>query len=267
MVESRDLRLPHVAGRILVYGRTQSHSMDGNRRIDDEWVTVEAHAHLEGVSLALSMQYANQSDAKDAEALLTRMRLREPDGIPGEPGFCIGRAIFVEPLPPHKTEHVVMHLGLPGHSDVRMALSSMPSASTERSLLERVAETDAQASADETLRVTKLRAHKRNIHGIDGEEVLERVRELNFTTGYAFVWEAQGLQNDPLHPYLLLNMETGTNPRSGGEPVKSSLHEEAALALWDSISSSIRPLSDPRPDTGAHVQTAAAAHDGVPTRR
>ena len=267
MVEARALRLPHVVGRVLVYGRTKSHSMDGNRRIDDEWVTVEAHAHVQGVSLALSMQYANQSDAEDAEALLARMRLRDPDGIPGERGFCTQRAVFVEPLPPHKTEHVVMHLGLPGHPDLGMAFSIMPGASTERSLLKRVAETDAQASADETLRVTKLRSHKRSIHGIDGDEVLERVRELNFTTGYAFVWEAQGVQNDNLHPYLLLNMETGSNSRPSGEPVDSSLHQDAALALWDRISSSIRPQPDARPGTGAHVPTAAAAPDGVPTRR
>lgn len=47
-------------------------------------------------------------------------------------------------------------------------------------------------------------------------------------------------ESDPLRSFLTLNMETGTNPRPGGKPVDSSLHENAVVALWDSISSSIR---------------------------
>ncbi|KQV33489.1 hypothetical protein ASC93_26805 [Massilia sp. Root335] len=240
MVEARDLRVPNMVGRILVYGRTRSYRMDGNRRVDDEWVSIEVHAHLNGSSIALSMKYADQPDVYSAEALLARLHPRDPDEIPSIPGFCIQHAVFTEPLPPHKTEHIVMHLGLPGHPDMGLALSSTPSGQTGKSLLERVAETDAEASADETLRVTKLRLGKRGINGIAGEEVLERVRELNFTTGYGFMGEALGTKDDPMHPYLLLNMETGTNPRPRGNPVDSSLHEDAVLALWDSISSTIR---------------------------
>jgi len=70
--------------------------------------------------------------------------------------------------------------------------------------------------------------------------VLERVRELNFTTGFGFMWEMRGQKDDPLQPYLLLQMETGTNPNAGGKPVETSLHQDAVLALWDRISSSIR---------------------------
>jgi len=250
MVEARDLRVAHLVGRLFVHGRTRSYSMEGSRRIDDEWVTVEAHAHLQGLTFTLSMEYANPSDANDAEALIARLRLRDPDEIPATPGFCIRRALFAEPLPPHKTEHVVMHLGLPGHPDMGLALSSMPSGSTAGSLLERVAQTDAQGSADDLLRVTKLRSGKRSINGIEGEEVLERVRELNFTTGYGFMWEASGKQDDPSRPYLMLNMETGTNPQPGGRPVDSSLHEDAVVALWDRISSTIR-LRPSGPPPGA----------------
>jgi hypothetical protein len=240
MVEARDLRVPNMVGRILVYGRTRSYRMDGNRRVDDEWVSIEVHAHLNWSSIALSMKYADQPDVYSADALLARLHPRDPDEIPSIPGFCIQHVVFTEPLPPRNTEHIVMHLGLPGHPDMGLALSSTPSGQTGKSLLERVAETDAEASADETLRVTKLRLGIRGINGIDGEEVLERVRELNFTTGYGFMWEALGTKDDPMHPYLPLNVETGTNPRPGGNPVDSSLHEDAVLALWDSISSSIR---------------------------
>lgn len=252
MIEAHDLRIPDVIGRSFVYGRSRGYMMNGDRRVDMESVSIEVHAHMGELSFSLSATSKQKSSVKEAEALLARLQKRGEDEIPPVPGFCIWRGVFAEPLPEHKNEHVILHLGLPGHPDMGLALSSTPSGQTGRSLLERVAETDTEAPAEEMLRVTKLRLGKRNINGINGEEVLERVRELNFTTGYSFMWEARGIEDDHLQPYLMLNMETGTNPRPGGKPVDSSLHEDAVLALWDSISSSIRlrtvkPLAKPIP--------------------
>ena len=62
---------------------------------------------------------------------------------------------------------------------------------------------------------------------------MKRMRTLGWREGGA-------IADDPLQPFLMLNMETGTNPRPGGQPVDSSPHEDAALALWDPIASSIR---------------------------
>jgi hypothetical protein len=145
-----------------------------------------------------------------------------------------------------------------------LALSSIAGGRIDDGLLERVARGDADASADEMVRVTTLRSGKRNIHGIEGEEVLERVREFNSTTGYGFMWEAGGGVDAVLRPHLLLHMETGTNPSPGGEPVASSLHQDAVLALWDRISSSIRlrkpdspPARDAAPPAGPEMRHAA----------
>jgi len=258
LVEARDLQSLGLVGRSFIYGRTRGYLMAGDRRIDMESVSVEAHAHIGGLSFSLAAKGTEEASAKEAEALLSRLRVRGENEIPTVPGFCIWRGVFVEPLPEHKNEHIVFHLGLPGHPDMGLVLSSIAGGNTDDGLLARVAVTDAESSADEMLRVTKLRSGKRNINGIAGEEVLERVRELNFTTGYGFMWEAPGVSDDPLQPYLLLNMETGTNPRPGGKPVDSSLHEDAVLALWDSISSSIRlrksdspPQADPPPEPPA----------------
>jgi hypothetical protein len=263
LVEARDLQGMGLVGRSFIYGRSRGYLMAGDRRIDIESVSVEAHAHIGGLSFSLSAKGTEEASAREAEALLGRLRLRGEDEIPTVPGFCIWRGVFVEPLPEHANEHIVFHLGLPGHPDMGLALSSIAGGNTDEGLLARVAATDAESSADEMLRVTKLRSGKRNINGIEGEEVLERVRELNFTTGYGFMWEAPGAAGDPLQPNLLLNMETGTNPRPGGKPVDSSLHEDAVLALWNSISSSIRlrkadspppndpPSEPPAPKLGA----------------
>jgi hypothetical protein len=272
LIEARDLRIAGMIGRTFVYGKDRTYGFQGGRRVEVDWVSVEVHAHLGGVSFTLSKKVASDSDAKLAEALLTRLRGRGDDNIPSFPGFCIWRGVFQEPLPEHTNEHVVFHLGLPGHPDMGLALSSVAGGRIDDGLLERFALADAEASADEMLRVTKLRSGKRNINGIEGEEVLERVRELNFTTGYGFMWEARGGADDLLRPHLLLSMETGTNPRPGGKPVDSSLHEDAVMALWDSISSSIRlrksdappPADSPAAPPGPRLGALATAGETCP---
>lgn len=249
LVEARDLRVAGMIGRTLVYGRKRTHYMEGDRRVDLDFVSVEAHGHIGGYTFSLSAEYADEAEAALAEAVLAMLRLRAHDEIPAVAGFCTEAAVFAEPLPVRKAEHAAMHLGLPGHPDLALAFSIMPGNSEETGLLARVAEVDAESRPEELLRVSKLRASHRSINGLPGEEVLERVRELNFTTGYNFMWEMSGVKDDPLRPYLLFQMETGTNPRAGGKPVDSTLHEDALVALWDRISSSIRlrPSSPPGP--------------------
>jgi hypothetical protein len=240
LVATSDLHTPGMIGRVLVYGRDHAYGIENGSRVESEWVSIEAHAHLNGMSFTLSKKFASEADASTAEALLAGLHLRDEYEIPSVPGFCIRRAFFAESLFRRKNEHITLHLGLPGHPDFGLALSSMPGGDEGNTLLERTAKTDSESSIDEMIRVTKLRSRKRTVNGFDGEEEVERVRELNFTTGYSFMWEFRGVANDPLQPFLSLNMETGTNPRPGGKPVESSLHEDASVALWDAISSSIR---------------------------
>ena len=272
MVEAHDLRIPDIIGRSLVFGRTRAYGIKDGQRVDDEWVSVEVHAHAHGVSFSLFKEFADEADLSLAGALLARLQVRDEGDIPNAPGFCIRRAIFVEPLPKHKTEHVVLHLGIPSHPDLTMSLASMPGDGSGHGLLSRTAEVDAAAGADELLRVSKLRSDKRSINGLHGEEVVERVREYNFTTGYAFNWETRGVADDLLRPYLSLEMQTGVSARPGGKPTDTSLHEDALITLWDSIASSIRlRMSDSPPPSGLlpgpsgpKLGTVASAGDVCP---
>lgn len=269
LIEARDLRIAGMIGRTFVYGKDRTYGLEGGRRLDVEWVSVEVHAHMGGVSYTLSKKVASDRDAKLAEIFLTRLRGRGDDDIPSSPGFCVWRGVFEEPLPEHTNEHVVFHLALPGHPDMGLVLSSVAGGRIDDRLLERFALADAEATAGERLHVTRLRSGKRNINGIEGEEVLERVRELNFTTGYGFMWEARGAADDLLQPHWLLSMETGTNPRPGGKPVDSSLDEDAVIALWDRISSSIRlRKSNERPvlSTSPESGRVMSGHRGSPNR-
>jgi hypothetical protein len=269
LIEARDLNVSGVIGRVLVYGKDHAYGFEDGHRVDSEWVSVEAHANLGGLSFTLSRKYARQADARLAEALFERLRLRDENEIPSEPGFCVWRAIFAEPLPKHKTEHITLHLGLPGHPDMGLFLNSIPGGDSGSTLLERIAEIDEESGIDELMRVTKLRSGKRSINGFDGEEEIDRVRELNLTTGYSFMWESRGFADDLSNPFLTLGMETGTNPRPGGRPVDSSLREDAALALWDGISSSIRlrdvgaRRSSPEFKPAAHISQSCLQSDNT----
>jgi hypothetical protein len=271
MVEARDLRVPGLIGKTFIYGRSRGYLMEGDRRVDLESVSVESHAHLHGLSVKLSAKYADEARAALAEEMLARLRLRGEDEIPDAPGFCVSHAVFVEPLPVRKAEHVTMFVSLPGHPDLALVLFSIAGAKPGPGLIKRIAQTDATTSADELLRVSKLRSDTRSINGLEGEEVVERVREYNFTTGYAFNWETGGVVDDVQRPYLSLEMQTGVSERSGGKPVDTSLHEDALLDLWDSIASTIRlrknesaPSGPPPEPLGPKLGTVARAGDTCP---
>jgi hypothetical protein len=250
IVESHDLHVPGMIGRVITFGRTRSHEFIEGRRVNVEWVTVEAHAHIDGLSFTLSAKYVDEADARAVDALLARLQLRAEDEIPAVPGFCVSRALFTEPLPAHKSEQVAMHLSMPDHPDLALTLLTVAGGHPGPGLLARYTQMDANAGADEILRVSKLRSDRRSINGLAGEEIIERIRELNFTTTYTLNWEARGEDGDPLLPYMSLEAQAGIGERPGDKPAGASLHEDALLTLWDSVASSIRLRKNPPPPSG-----------------
>ncbi len=263
METARDLRIPGMLGRTIIYGRSRGYLMEGERRVDLESVSVEVHTHMNGLSFSLAAQSTDEASADEAEALLARLRLRRDEDMPTLAGFCVPGAIFADPLPAHKNEHLVMHLGLADHPDLSFQLTSLAGARTGPGLLTRVAKADATTSAEDLLRMTALRKGKRSINGIDGEELLLRAREFNLATTYGFNWEAPGAVDDPALPLLSMELRTGISERAGGKPVDTSLHEDALLNLWDSIASSIRPkpaTANPPPVQRADHPARLAQH-------
>lgn len=233
MVEARDLRIPGLTGRTFIHARNRSYWFEAGRRVDDEWVAVEIHAHAKGHSVSLSSKFADEATAASAEGLISGLQVRAHDEVPAIAGFCVERAVFIDPLPAHKSEHTVMHLDLPGHPELGLTLASIAGGKPGTSLSVRAAQAEASMSPAASLRMKKLRERKRSINSIEGEEVLVRARELNGATSYGFSWDAPGAKDSLFQPYLSLELQT--------KPVDTSLHEDALLTLWDSIASSIRP--------------------------
>jgi hypothetical protein len=115
------------------------------------------------------------------------------------------------------------------------------------------------------MRVSRLRADRRTIGGITGDELVRRVDEANDAIVYTFWWEVAGTETDIFVPHVVFKMYVGKGENG---PVPSSLSQDAAMALWDKISSSIRlrPSAPPKavaaepPPTPLGTQAWAGEH-------
>lgn len=227
-------------GKVYTYNRRPARAFEGKRIVDIEDVKVQGMLRFPQASV---MAYADGMalDSGDKLArLLGRLRPIAPGVIPREQGFCLEHAIVRDPFEHRGNEGVAMFAGLPGHPDINIVLSSMAGTDPAPGLLARHATSFDTMPAFMRLAFTRLREHARTINGLTGDELVMRVLEPNFTTGYSFQWEMAGKQEDVHAPLLTLELDAGTNPVSGGKPVQSTLSEEALFDLWERIAGSIR---------------------------
>lgn len=234
-------------GKLFVHNRRRSTLHRGDHIVSVENVAVHSVLRFPGLSITGNADWLDPDYVDDVMRLLGRIRPLHPNEIPKERGFCLADALVRDPYEHRNSESVVMFAGLPGHPDVNIVLSSMSGTSPAPGLLQRNAAAAAREPVFVQMAFTNLREQARAINGLQGEELVTRIREPNFTTGYSFQWEAQGEKDDVLAPLLTLELESGTNPVTGGKPVQSTLSEEAMFDLWEQIASSIR-LRPTEPD-------------------
>jgi hypothetical protein len=231
-----------LAGKIFVHGRnvTEGKSSDGLTFERYRYEAVDLEAHIHGTDITIDVSAKDYDPAHiDKLAKLVGQLVANPGGrMLAEPGFCVGAAYVREPLTADQGERIVMAAQLPSHPDIEIRFHTMAGVEPEsKGLLQRNAESHARAPAIVNLRFTTLRAAQRKVGGFAGEELAEWVVEDNLSIVYGFEWELNGTMDDVLHPDLTLRMATG---RSRNGPVRSSLTQPAALALWDKILSSVR---------------------------
>jgi len=220
-----------------------------------ENVAVEAMVHSGGIGADIS---AGKYDPDHIDRLIRLAAQLVPNPanmVPLESGFCLDGAYVLDPLDASQRERIMMFARLPSHPDIEFSLILLAGTKPdEKGLLIRNAESNARLSVLESLRVSQLRAAHRTISGLRGEKVLERFAEGDSVNVYSFWWEFGGSSDDVGRPHLSFTMDTGKGVRG---PVPSSLSQEAALALWDKISSSIR---------FHHASPAPAARPAAPAR-
>jgi hypothetical protein len=240
-----------VVGKIFVHGRTvhEGTQLRGleQERYRYEHVAVEALVHGQGMSFDLSAGKYDPDQIENLSKLVAKL-VPNPDKLmPTEPGFCVYRAWFRDPLTADQGEEIMMHAQLPGHPDIEfLAILAAGNKPTSPGLLERSAQTEASLPADVKKRVARLRGTPRTIGGVTGDELVRRVIEKNDSIGYTFWWEVSGTEDNVFVPHFVFKMTTG---ESDNGPVPTSLSHDAVMALWDKISSSIRlrPTQERKP--------------------
>jgi hypothetical protein len=250
-----------LTGKMFMHGRyvtegEEGYSQETLRHFRYEDVALEAHLHADGISIDLTAKKYDPDRLENLPRLVSQLVPNPANRIPSEPGFCFDRAYIRDPLTAEQGERVTVAVKLPSRPDIGINFDTIagtkPSA---HGLLERSAASRARLPAVMNLRVTNLRAVPRTISGLAGDELIQRVIEANLAIVYGFQWEVNGEENNVLLPAISLMMATG---RGEDEPVRSSLSEPAALALWDKIVSSIRVRPAAPPKAVAAESPAAA---------
>ncbi|WP_306393661.1 T6SS immunity protein Tli4 family protein [Telluria beijingensis] len=237
---SKEIAVDTGQGKIFIYNRRRTKVLEDHEFVFSENVALLSMLRFPDLSVTGEIEWVAPRNLPRVSSILNFIRPLNEGEIPRESGFCLGHAIVLDPYDHDNRESAVMFAGLPGHPDVNIVLSSMAGASPAPGLLERNAKAEAREPIYMRLAFSNLREHKRVINGLEGEELVLRIREPSFTTGYSFQWEMAGKQDDVHTPTLKLELESGVNPVAGGKPVQSTLTEEAMFELWESIVSSIR---------------------------
>ena len=240
-----------VVGKIFFHSRTVSEGTQLRglelERYRDEGIAIEAMLHGAGMSFSLAAKNYNPDNIENLPRLVAKLVPNPHNQIPTEPGFCIDRAWFRDPLTPNQREQVMMSAQLPSHPDFEfLAILAAGNKPDKQSLLEREASTPLLLSLADRWRISTLRAAPRTVGGITGDELVKRVTEMNDAVVYSFWWEVDGTEDNVLVPHFVFQMTTG---EGNHERVPSSMSQDAAMALWDKISSSIRlrPTEPPKP--------------------
>jgi hypothetical protein len=194
-------------------------------------------------------------DGENEEAAVTReaaraksLRLRAPDDVPAESGYCIEHAFMSDAL--YKSQEMVKAgIYLPSFPDVTFSISSNKDAygdyspeefeKTERAKLSLLARVK-QAQEDQGIHYpsrTVLREGKRVVQHWHGEESLIRRKD----GVHDFEWALVGTPRDVANPSEFnVQMYTKVEHNTVGAAKVASLSDDEAVALWDRLLSGLK---------------------------
>jgi hypothetical protein len=222
--------------------------------------------HNDGIVInARPLKQEKDETIEDIKDLAQRLRQRNENDIPAEPGNCIEYAFLGDKLNPTKDdllEHVRIGFRLKEFPDAHLSIYVAPSNAddSEGDSLEaqwkRIKKNPATSEEKKALASIKFfRESPRQIHDWKtGYEVLVRnPDEKDVRSYHDFQIKFTGVPHDPFRPYADIQFQTGVANNAAGA-TKTSLTDEEAIAIWDKITSTIRV----RPTGNAAVKTANA---------
>jgi hypothetical protein len=184
-----------------------------------------------------------------------RLRVRGEDEVPADPGICIDSGFVAEDAGRYY-ELISTGFRFPEYPDVSFSVMTIKSNRVNPDDSLEVALREAKDMAKEAgegrwySQIKTLRHGKREMGGWEGSEQLARLPPQPKTKGkpsyHEFVFKSIGVANDVFRPYVNMEMSTGVDENDKGE-VPPSLKDEEAVALWDTLTRSIRvrPIRSP----------------------
>ena len=250
-----------VQGKVFVFDRTWSHFFEDGKRMETQAAAVHGYIRTGQTSLDFTARYLNTEDVRELAQLVTQVRALKEGEVPTAPGFCFGRAMLLDPLLASQNERVTMFVGIKDHPDISIVLDTAAGLKSDPSLLARHNNSYRQEHASH---FHILRSGPKSHAGMQGEELLERVREDNGNLRHSFDWEGHDNPKDLFKPQLSLSLGSGYS--RPGRHVTSSLWDDAILALWDKLADSlrVRPTILPLPEVAPGPAPASTARSGEP---
>lgn len=252
-----------VQGKVFVFDRTWSHFFEDGKRMETQAAAVHGYLRIEQTNLTFTAKYLDTENARELVRLATQVRAMKEGEIPTAPGFCFGRAMLLDPLLASQNERVTMFVGIKDHPDISIVLDTAAGLKPDRTLLGRA---NGVIRQQHTWRFHNFRRGSKNLAGLAGEELLEKVQEDKGLTVHNFQWESFDKRDDVFTPRL--SLELGSGYGRPGKLVGSSLWDDAILALWDKLADSlrVRPTILPVPEVapGPGPAPASTARSGEP---
>ncbi|WP_061940532.1 T6SS immunity protein Tli4 family protein [Collimonas pratensis] len=196
--------------------------------------------------------FRNEVSNRLKNDLLPRLRNRQPDEIPSEPGFCIKDGFIADNAAQTQYENASISFHFPRWPDLVITVSTVTvSKAGEKTLLQRVDGHPLPAVyASVAGQLKTLRRGTHDVGDRKGEEILELLPTDEGIKQHSFRWEASGTKDKVLLPDIVLEYESGTP--LNGHPRRPTLSDDEATKLFDSVVNSIRL----RPTGPAKVSSA-----------
>lgn len=232
----------NVEGKIYLFGRMWIPVTESGKEVVSEVVSINAMARSKNISYEFRSEFRKPSDINLLMKILSQLEEISEVDFKNKNGFCFDHGNLRDPLTASQREHVAVFIGFDENPDLAIAFSTSAGLKNSRNLLQR--NSDNSIQMDYRNNFHNLRIGPREINGIPGEEILQRVDELNGTVVHGFMWESLGNEQNVYSPNISMELSTGIG--RPGQPVNSSLSDKEALALWNQISASLRLRSGKR---------------------